>query len=258
MLINPTLEKLKELRLGGMAEAYERQIELPDDASLTFDERFSLIVDHEWARRRTKRLNSLIRKAGFPQEALPEDILKTEKRKYNKTTLQTLLTTDWIEQGLNLVITGKTGVGKSYFAIAFGYMACRRGQSVLYHRTSDLMDIMAGAKNDGTFRKLVNQLDKCSLLILDDWGLNKFSVSETVALTDLIDHRNLKRSIIVVSQIPSEDWGSVLSDDTRADAIMDRVLKNAYHLDLDGPSFRGMEAKKRMESAKVIDGSTAS
>lgn len=253
MLSNPTLEHLKELKLTGMAEAYSRQLELPEDASLTFEERFSLIVDYEWTRRRTNQLNRLIRSAGFRQEALPEDIIKTDKRKYNKTLLQTLLTTDWIDQGLNLVITGKTGVGKSYFATALGYMACRRRQTVRYCRASDLMDLLAAAKADGSFQKLLKSLTKCDLLIIDDWGLNKFNVSETVALTDLIDDRNLRKSIIIVSQIPAESWGEVLSDDTRADAIMDRVLKNSYHLDIDGPSFRGMEAKKRMEAAKVID-----
>ena len=256
MLTNPTLEHLKELKLTAMAEAYSRQLELPEDASLTFEERFSLIVDFEWTRRRTNQLNRLIRAAGFRQEALPEDIIKTEKRKYNKSLLQTLLTTDWIDQGLNLIITGKTGVGKSYFATAFGYMACRRRQSVRYYRASDLMDLLAGAKADGTFQKLLRSLAKCDLLIIDDWGLNKFNVSETVALTDLIDDRNLRKSIIIVSQIPAETWGEVLSDDTRADAIMDRVLKNSYHLDIDGPSFRGMEARKRMEAAKVIDESS--
>ena len=253
MLINPTLEHLKELRLSGMQEAYERQLELPENTSLTFEERFSLIVDYEWNKRRTNNLNRLIKRAGFREEALQEDIIKTEKRQYNKSLYQTLCTTDWIEQGLNLVITGPTGVGKSYFAQAFGYMACRRGQTVHYYRTSELMDILSAAKTEGTFHKLLRQLQKCDLLILDDWGLNKFNVSETIALTDMIDERNLKRSMIVVSQIPSETWGDVLSDDTRADAIMDRVLKNSYHLELDGPSFRGIEARKRMESAKVID-----
>ena len=226
MLTNPTMEHLKELKLTGMMEAYGRQLELPEDASLTCEERFSLIVDYEWTRRRTNQLNRLIRKAGFRQEALLEDIIQTEKRRYNKSLMQTLQTTDWIEQGLNLVITGKTGVGKSYFATALGYMACRRRQDVRYYRTSDLMDLMSAAKTEGTFRKLLKQLRKCDLLILDDWGLNKFNVSETVALTD---------------------------DDTRADAIMDRILKNSYHLDIDGPSFRGIEAKRRMEAAKVID-----
>ena len=253
MLTNPTMERLKELKLTGMLEAYTRQLELPEDISLTFDERFSLIVDYEWTKRRTNQLNRLIRAAGFRQEALPEDIIKTEKRKYNKSLMQTLQTTDWIEQGLNLVITGKTGVGKSFFATSFGYMACRRKQTVRYYRTSDLMDMMSAAKSDGSFQKLLRQLGKCDLLILDDWGLNKFNVSETVALTDLIDDRNLRKSMIIVSQIPSESWGDVLSDDTRADAIMDRVLKNSYHLDIDGPSFRGLEAKRRMESAKIID-----
>lgn len=127
MLINPTLEHLKELRLSGMQEAYERQLELPENTSLTFEERFSLIVDYEWSKRRTNNLNRLIKRAGFREEALQEDIIKTEKRQYNKSLYQTLCTTDWIEQGLNLVITGPTGVGKSYFAQAFGYMACRRG-----------------------------------------------------------------------------------------------------------------------------------
>ena len=103
------------------------------------------------------------------------------------------------------------------------------------------------------FRSFCEALAKCDLLIIDDWGLNKFNVSETVALTDLIDDRNLRKSIIIVSQIPAESWGEVLSDDTRADAIMDRVLKNSYHLDIDGPSFRGMEARKRMEAVRVID-----
>jgi len=256
MLTNPTMEHLKDLKLTGMMEAYGRQLELPDDVSLSFEERFSLIVDYEWAKRNTRKLNTRIKAAGFRQEASPEDIIKTDKRKYNKSLLQTLLTTDWIEQGLNLVITGKTGVGKSYFATAFGYMACRRWQNVKYYRVSELLEYIASAKADGTFQKFMRRLNKCDLLILDDWGLNQFNVSETVALTDLIDERNLKKSIIIVSQIPSETWGEILSDDTRADAIMDRVLKNSYQLDLDGPSFRGIEAKRRMESAKVIDTNT--
>jgi DNA replication protein DnaC len=247
------MDHLKDLRLSGMLEAYTRQLELPENAALTFEERFSLIVDHEWNKRRTTHLNKHIRRAGFREEALLEDIIKTEKRTYNKSLYQTLCTTDWIDQGLNLVITGPTGVGKSYFAQAFGYMACRRSQTVLYYRTSDLMDILSVAKTEGTFQKVLRQLQKCDLLILDDWGLNKFNVSETIALTDMIDVRNLKKSMIVVSQIPSETWGDVLSDDTRADAIMDRVLKNSYHFELEGPSFRGIEAKKRMESAKIID-----
>jgi DNA replication protein DnaC len=253
MLTNPTMDHLKDLRLSGMLEAYSRQLELPENAVLTFEERFSLIVDYEWNKRRTNYLNKHIKRAGFREEALLEDIIKTEKRKYNKSLFQTLCTTDWIDQGLNLVITGPTGVGKSYFVQAFGYMACRRSQTVQYYRTSELMDILSAAKTEGSFQKVLRQLQKCDLLILDDWGLNKFNVSETIALTDMIDERNLKKSMIVVSQIPSETWGDVLSDDTRADAIMDRVLKNSYHFELDGPSFRGIEAKKRMESAKVID-----
>jgi len=244
------MEHLKDLKLVGMLDAYTRQLELPDNVALTFEERFSLIVDYEWSRRKTQYLNNLIKRANFREEAILEDIIKTEKRRYNKSLFQTLCTTDWIEQGLNLVITGPTGVGKSYFASAFGYMACRRGQSVRYFRTSELMDMLSAAKTEGSFHKILKQLQKCDLLILDDWGLNKFNVSETIALTDMIDERNLKKSIIVVSQIPSETWGSVLSDDTRADAIMDRVLKNSYHFELDGPSFRGIEAKKRMEAAK--------
>ena len=253
MLSNPTMEHLKDLRLSGMLEAYTRQMELPEDASLTFEERFSLIVDYEWARRQTNRINRLIKKAAFRQEALPEDILTTEKRKYNKTMLHTILTTDWIEQGLNIVITGPTGVGKSFIATAFGYMACRREQTVRYYRASDLVDEMSAAKNDGTFKKLLKQLNKCDLLIIDDWGLNDFNVSETVALVDMIDDRNLRKSVIIVSQIPADSWGDILSDDTRADSIMDRVIKNSYEFDLEGPSFRGIEARKRMESAKVVD-----
>ena len=256
MLTNPTMDHLKDLRLSGMLEAYSRQLELPENAALTFDEGFSLIVDYEWNKRRTNHLNKHIKRAGFHEEALLEDVIKTENRKYNKSLFQTLCTTDWIDQGLNLVITGPTGVGKSYFAQAFGYMACRRSQTVQYYRTSDLMDILLAAKTEGSFQKVLRQLQKCDLLILDDWGLNKFNVSETIALIDMIDERNLKKSMIVVSQIPSETWGDVLSDDTRADAIMDRVLKNSYHFGLDGPSFRGIEAKKRMESAKIIDESS--
>ena len=256
VLTNPTIEHLKELNLSGMLEAYSRQLELPENIVLTFEERFSLIVDYEWNKRRTNYLNKLIKQACFHEEALLEDVIKTEKRRYNKSLYQTLCTTDWIEQGLNLVITGPTGVGKSYFAQAFGYMACRRGQTVRYYRTSELMDLLSAAKTEGTFQKILRQLQKCTLLILDDWGLNKFNVSETIALTDMVDERNLKKSIIVVSQIPSETWGEVLSDDTRADAIMDRVLKNSYHFELEGPSFRGIEAKKRMEAAKVIDESS--
>jgi DNA replication protein DnaC len=187
VLTNPTLEHLKELRLPGMLDAYTRQLELPDNAALTFEERFSLIVDYEWTRRKTQHLNNLIKRANFREEAILEDIIRTEKRKYNKSIFQTLCTTDWIEQGLNLVITGPTGVGKSYFATAFGYMACRRNQSVRYFRTSELMDMLSAAKTQGSYHKLLKQLQKCDLLILDDWGLNKFNVSETIAITDMID-----------------------------------------------------------------------
>lgn len=253
MLTNPTMAHLKDLRLPGMLEAYTRQMELPEYASLTFEERFSLIVDYEWARRRTNKINGLIKKAEFRQEALPEDILTTEKRKYNKSMLQTLLTTDWIEQGLNVVITGPTGVGKSFIATALGYMACRREQTVRYCRASELVDELIAAKNDGTFKKLLKQLNKRELLIIDDWGLNAFNVGQTAALVDLIDNRNLRKSVIIVSQIPADSWGDMLSDDTRADSIMDRVIKNSYEFELDGPSFRGMEARKRMEAAKVVD-----
>lgn len=252
MLTNPTLEHLKDMKLSGMVDAYTRQLELPDATGLTFEERFSLIVDYEWTKRKSNQLDRLIRGANFPQEALLEDIIYTEKRKLNKNLIQTLSTTDWIKQGLNVILTGPTGVGKTYLAVSFGYMSCRRNQQVKYYRVNKLLEELATAKADGAYLKFLKQLQKCDLLILDDWGLNSFSTSESRTLLDVVDDRNLKKSTIIVSQIPIDTWGKVIGDSTIADAIMDRIIHNAYILNPDGPSFRSMDAQKRKDAAKPV------
>lgn len=245
MLVEPTVQALREMRMGAMAEAWVEQQADPKTAELTFDERFSMLVDAEHLARKNRRLTGLLRKARLRiSTACVEDIECSTTRGLDKATVRQLATCVWVNERNNLVITGATGVGKTYIACAFAQQACRRGYKTLYRRVPRLFDEIALARADGSWPRLLRQYASTDVLVLDDWGLAALSAQKRQDLLEILDDREGNRSTIVTSQLPSENWHEHIGDPTIADAILDRVVHNAYKLKLDGPSRRKKKGKK--------------
>jgi len=244
MLTHPTLEKLQQLKFTGMIAALSEQINTTDIDQLTFDERLGLLVDREMTERENRKLSSRLRRAKlrFPQANM-EDIDYRSPRGIDRSAMQALASCGWIKDHLNILITGPTGVGKSWLACALGQKGCREGYSVLYARLPRLMQELIIAKVDGRFPKMLTTLAKTDLLILDDWGLSKFTAEQRRDLLEILEDRHGQRSTIVTSQLPVEKWHGMIGDPTLADAILDRLIHNAYKFQLKGESMRKRESK---------------
>ena len=243
MLQEPTYEKMIQMRLRGLAEAWLEQQKDPDIAQLCFDERLGLLIDAEWLHRENKRMQRHLREAKLRlSSACIEDIDYPANRKLDKKLIRQLATCKWITLHQNIVITGMTGVGKSYIACALGQQACRKGHRVLYRRVSRLFDELALAHADGSYPRLLARLAKIEVLILDDWGLAPVGPRERRDLNEIMDDRYGSSSTIITSQYPTETWHDHLGDPTTADAICDRILSNAHRVKLAGPSRRKQES----------------
>ncbi len=239
MLMEQTLHTLKALRLPGMATAFEEQQHNAAMTGLSFDERFSLLVDREHTWRENRRLTRLLREARLKSaQACVEDIRYGGGRQLDKSLTAQLATCQWIHQHQNLVLTGATGCGKTWLACAFGNAACRQGLSVAYVRTPRLFEELRIAHGDGSFGKRLAALAKTDLLILDDWGLAPLGQAERNDLLEVLDDRVGTRSTLITSQLPAEHWHAYLNDPTLADAILDRVLHAAHKVELTGESLR--------------------
>jgi DNA replication protein DnaC len=239
MLNEPTLNKLKELRLGAFAEAWLSQQAEPESASLGFDERLGLLVDAEWSARHNKRLSRNLREAKlkFPNACI-EDVDFPPRRQLDKAVLRQLATCQWIETHQSIVITGATGVGKTYLACALAQHAIRKNYRAAYRRLSRLFDELALAKADGSYVRLLAQLARTDVLVLDDWGMTPIREAERRDLNEIMEDRWGNRSTIVTSQIPVAKWHDHIGDPTTADAVCDRILNNAHRVVLKGPSRR--------------------
>lgn len=244
MLTHPTLEKLQQLKFTGMVTALSEQINTTDIDQLTFEERLGLLVDREITERENRKLSSRMRRAKlrFPQAAM-EDIDYRTPRGIDRSMMQSMADCRWIKDRLNILITGPTGVGKSWLACALGQKGCREGYSVLYTRLPRLMQELVMAKADGRFAKVLTQLAKIDLLILDDWGLSKLTAEQRRDLLEILEDRHEQRSTIVTSQLPIEKWHGMIGDPTLADAILDRLIHNAHKLPLKGESMRKQRSK---------------
>ncbi len=246
MLMEQTLHTLKALRLPGMATAFEEQQANAAVASLSFDDRFSLLVDREQTWRENRRLTRLLREAKLKSsQACVEDIRYGGGRKLDKSLMSQLSSCQWIRSHQNLVLTGATGCGKTWLACAFGNAACRQGLSVVYVRTPRLFEELRVAHGDGSFSKRLSALAKTDLLILDDWGLAPLNQAERNDLLEVIDDRVGTRATLITSQLPTEHWHAYLNDPTLADAILDRVLHAAHKVALTGESLRKQENLSR-------------
>lgn len=238
MLNNPTMEKLAELKLTGMLKAFREQEEMPDVVSLSFEERFGLMLDREVTDRDNRKLNSRLKKAKLKQNACVEDIDYRHKRGLDKSQMTQLISCKWVREKNNVIIIGPTGTGKSYIAEALAQKACREGHSALRTRFPTLMKELEIAENDGRYPKMMKSLAKTALLVIDDFGLDQLTSKQRRNFLELLEDRYSFRSIIVTSQFPVKKWHDIIGDPTLADAILDRLVHNAYKITLKGESMR--------------------
>ncbi len=245
MLMEHTLQTLKTLRLPGMLAAFEEQQASSAAASLSFDERFAMLVDREQTWRENRRIARLLREARLKSgQACLEDVRYGAGRKLDRAVVAQLGSCQWIRAHQNLILTGATGCGKTWLACALGNAACRQGLSVVYVRTPRLFEELRIAHGDGSFGRRLAALAKTDLLILDDWGLAPLNQSERNDLLEILDDRVGTRSTLITSQLPVEHWHAYLNDPTLADAILDRVIHAAHKLTLAGESLRKQEPAK--------------
>jgi DNA replication protein DnaC len=238
MLNNPTLEKLRSLKLSGMVKALEEQIGIPDLKELTFEQRLGLLVDREVTERQNRKLQTHLKKAKLRLNASLEDIDYRHPRGLDKSLTLSLASCQWIQEHNNILITGPTGVGKSYLACALAQKACRQDYRTLYFRLSRLLQELAMARGDGRYGKMLINLAKNDLLVIDDWGLVPLDDHGRRDILEILEDRHNVRSTIVTSQIPVQNWHEIIGDPTLADAILDRLVHNAYKITLKGESMR--------------------
>lgn len=240
MMTNETIRKLNELKLFGMAHGFSHQTESATVGHLSFEERIGLLVDHEVTYRDDKRLRRLLANAKLREPACIEDLDYEAKRGLDRSTMASLALCNWIRHGVNVVITGATGLGKTWLACALGNQACRHGMTVKFERVPLLLEELAIAHADGTFRKRIAAIGKLDLLILDDLGINTLTSERRSDLLEVIESRSGTKATVVTSQLPVKRWHDYLADGnpTVADAIMDRLVSNVHRLELAGESLR--------------------
>jgi DNA replication protein DnaC len=242
MLTHPILDQLKELKLTGMVKALSEQLNMPDIESMDFMTRLGLMVDREITERANRRLTTRLKKAKLRQQACFEDIDFRTPRGLDKKLMLSLASCDWIKKANNILITGATGTGKSYLACALAHKACLEGRTARYMRLPRLMEAITIARADGSYGKLMLDLARTDLIILDDWGLAAMTKPQRHDLLEILEDRHGLKSTLVTSQLPVEAWHEYIGDPTLADAILDRLVHSAYKINLKGESMRKKNA----------------
>jgi DNA replication protein DnaC len=238
MLIHPTIERMHQLGLTGMADAFTELQDNPQAAELSREDWLGLLLDREHTVRDNKRLTRRLRTARLRQAATVEDVDFRAPRGLDRGLFRKLASCQWVHEPHHLIIIGPTGIGKSWLACALGHKACREGLSVLYKRTGRLFAELAMARGDGRLPQLMRTLERVRLLILDDWGLEPLTAEQRRDLLEIVDDRYDRGAMLITSQVPVDRWHDVVGDPTLADAILDRIVHNAYRLELTGDSLR--------------------
>jgi len=242
MLAHPTLEKLHAMKLFGMAKALDEQRTLREVADIPFEDRLGLLVDREMVERENRYLKLRLQKARLRQNACVEDIDYRHPRGLDKALMLKLAGCHWIRDHHNLIITGPTGAGKTYLACALGHKACRERYTARYVRLPRLLEELGVGRGDGRYAKLLDAFARLDLLVLDDWGIAPLADEQRRDLLEIIEDRHGRKSTLVVSQIPVEKWHGAIGNPTIADAILDRLVHNAYRIALKGDSMRKKKA----------------
>jgi DNA replication protein DnaC len=248
VLTQPTLEKLNAMKLTGLVQALQQQLGSGEYARLSFEERLGLLVDAEWTAREERKLGRRLSAAKLRHPASLEDVDFKHSRHLDRQQVLSLGSCAWIQNRHNLVITGPTGIGKSYLACAFAERACRRGYSAAYVRMPRLLHELAVARGDGSYTRLLARLAKLDLLAVDDWLLAPLRDGERRDLIEVIEDRTERASTLIATQVPSKEWHASIGDPNQADAICDRLLHNAHRIELKGPSIRYTKAAPKMPS----------
>lgn len=235
---NQTIQKLKQMRLGAMAQLHHQYVNNNQLNDITADEYLALLTDHEWEDRENRKIDRLFKQANFRQKASLAEVNYTSSRNLDKNMFVRLGSLDFITRRENVILTGASGVGKSYLAQALGHQACLMGYKTVYSNTARLFKKLKLSKVDGTYLKELNKLLKADLLILDDFGLQAFDNHARETLMDIIDDRYNKNSTILSSQIPVSAWYDIIGEGTIADAILDRIVNSSHRIDLKGESLR--------------------
>lgn len=245
MLSVPTEDKLRSLKFFGMLKAFREQRSETDVAQMSFEERLGLLIDRESTERDSRRITTRLRQARLRQDACIENVDYSQHRGLDKTIIKTLTTGQWIKEHLNVLITGPCGVGKSFIACALAHKACLTGYNAFYVRAPRLFSDLALAKGDGRYQRLMKSLARTHLLVIDDWGLSALNDSERADLLEILEDRHNLQSTIVTSQLPVKHWHEIIGNATLADAILDRLVHNAYTIELKGESMRRTKNQKR-------------
>lgn len=233
------LARMSDLNLNGMMQAYQAQLQNPDMQALAFSERLLLLIEAESCDRDTRKQLRFLRQARLKQgNAVLEDIKYAPRRGLDKSLIADLSTCQWVDRNQHLLLTGATGVGKTWLACAFGHQAIRKSMPVLYYRVSRLLEETVIARADGSLPKLRNKIARCRLLILDDWGLSPLTEVGKQDLLEFVDDRTGSASIIIASQLPIKAWYDYINEPTLADAILDRIVHRAHKIELSGASMR--------------------
>lgn len=242
MLTHPILDDINTLKLTGMHKALCEQLNMPDIESMDFMVRLGLMVDREITERANRRLQTRLKKAKLRQQACVEDIDFRTPRGLDKPLMLSLAACDWIRKANNILLTGATGTGKSYLACALAHKACLEGYTVRYMRLPRLMEELAISRADGSYGKMMPDLARTDLIILDDWGLAAMNKPQRHDLLEILEDRNGLKSTIVTSQLPVDAWHEYIGEPTLADAILDRLVHCAYKINLKGESMRKKNA----------------
>jgi DNA replication protein DnaC len=233
-----TEQKMRQLRLSGMADAYHQLITQKNAPQMSVDELLATLTDAEWERRQNKKTENLVRTAGFGSTASPTNVDYTSKRKLQQEVFSRLLTLEFIRQAENIIITGPTGIGKSYLAHALGTAACQMGMRTLCYSFANLAEEVKLARIEGSYLKLTKKIARAELLIIDDLGLHPFDNDTRQAFMHIIESRYEQKSTIITAQIPVSAWHKTIGEGTIADAILDRLVYSSHRLELQGESLR--------------------
>jgi DNA replication protein DnaC len=243
MLIHPTIDNMRAIKLFAMARALETQMEMKDIEEMNFTDRLGLLVDAELIARENKRLQTRLRNAKLRLSACIEDLDVKATRGLDRTVVTALATSDWLKRHQNVIVTGPCGVGKTYIACALAQKACRDGYTVFYERAPKLFQDLALAKADGRYYKIMTNLAKKDLIVIDDFALAPLTDEQRRDLLEIVEERYDRRSTLMASQVPTDYWHDIIGDPTIADAILDRLIHNAHKLSLKGKTRRPQEGE---------------